>query len=473
MMGQMVSAADYDGIEGFGVATPRQLVELRKALRSGSDRNAPSTVVPGDGFTLKPESLDKTLKNVTFSAEDIKAWKAWTKQPAYNTVEEYSRLRSYGSGIGAFMEEGELPGENDSTYSREVDFVKFMGVTRRVTHVMQTVRSHIGSVVAQETVNGTMDLLQQVETALFYGDSTLVGQEFDGLFTLIARFADSRNIIDKRGKPLSQDDIEEASHIIRAKPNFGKPTDLHLSDGAYSDLARLFYPTQRSVVPNAPVDGMVGFTVEGMRTQAGPIRFNPNVFILPGQLADAAGVGDVAKRPGAPTLSVPTTPPDAASLFLAADAGDYIYKVAARNRFGISTPTATAAVTVAAGDKATFTITDGSPLATCYIIYRTALNGVVGTASEITQIARTGAVTTFNDFNGNLPNCSKAALIQQNVKNLVIKQLAPFTRIPLAQIDTSMRWAQVLYLVLSLMSPNRNVLFKNVGRISGTLVPTI
>lgn len=42
------------------------------------------------------------------------------------------------------------------------------------------------------------------------------------------------------------------------------------------------------------------------------------------------------------------------------------------------------------------------------------------------------------------------------------------TRISLATIDTSMRWAQVLYLALTLHSSNKDVLFKNVGRIEGT-----
>jgi plastocyanin len=428
--------------------------------------------VPGDAFTLKPESLDRTLRNVTYRSEHFIAWKSWDKVAAFNTVEEFSRLKEYGNGVAAFIEEGELPAEDDASYERDFDVVKFMGTTRRVTHVMQQVRTHIGSVVAQETVNGTMWLLRQVEKALFYADANLVPQEFNGLFTLIRDNAPAANIIDLRGKPFSQDHIEEGAHIVRSSPNYGMATDLYMSDGAYSDLARLFYPTQRSEIPN-PSDGMVGFTVNGMRTQAGPIRFRPDVFIEPGAAPNASGVGDIAKRPGVPTVSVGAAAADAASQFLAADAGDYIYKVVARNRFGLSVPVTSAAVTVAAGDKVTFTITDGSPLASCYVIYRTAADGAAATATEITQVKRTGATTTYVDRNENLPGCTQAALIQGNKDNLVIKQLAPFTRIPLATIDTSMRWAQVLYMVLTLISPNKNILFKNVGRLTGTKVPSI
>lgn len=480
--GSFVDASHYDGVMGFGdVASREELANLSKALRSGQDRNAPSSIVPGDGFTLKPESLDKTLKNVTYRTENIQFWKWLDKKPAYNTVEEYSRKREYGNGVAAFIEEGELPAEDDATYSREFNIVKYMGTTRRVTHVMQTVRTHIGNAVAEETVNGTMWLLRQVEIALFYADSNLVPSEFDGLFPQLRAQLPVANIFDMRGKALNQDVIEEAAHIIRSSPNYGNATDLWMSDGAYSDLARSFYPTQRSEIPMAATggDGYVGFVVKGMRTQAGPIRFNPDVFIEPGRAPIAAGIGDINKRPGIPVVGTPTAGAVGGgeiSLFGADDAGDYRYKVVARNRFGLSVPvnanTGTA-VTVAAGQKVTLTIGDGSPLATCYIVYRSPKNGLLADCVEMIQIKRTGATTTLTDLNADLPGTTKAALIQGTPDNLQIKQLAPFTRIPLATIDTSMRWAQVLYLTLVLASPNKNVLFLNVGRLTGTKAPSV
>lgn len=478
-LGSFVTFADYEGVEGFGSSTAQEVNNLFKALRAGQQINPPASAVPGDGFTLKPESLDRSLKNITYRMEDILFWKMLDKVPAYNTVEEYSRLREYGNGVAAFIQEGELPVEDDATYSREFNVVKYMGTTRRVTHVMQTVRSHIGNVIAQETTNGTMWLLRQVEKALFYGDSTLVPEEFDGLFTQLAAQLPDDNIIDLRGGTLNQERIEEASHIVRAVPNYGMPTDLLMSDGAYSDLAQLFYPTQRSQLPtpNNP-DGMVGFQVAGMRTQAGPIRFNPDIFIEPGRAPIALGIGDSSKRPEPPILGAPTAGAPGAgqvSQFTAADAGDYRYSVVARNRFGYSaevlldggTP-----VTVAAGQKVSFSIT-GQGRETAYVIYRSPADGAADSLREIVQVTAPAGALTFEDLNDDLPGTTKAALIQGNRENLVVKQLAPFTRIPLATIDTSTRWAQVLYLVLTLHSPRKNVLFKNVGRRAGTKSPDI
>jgi hypothetical protein len=478
MFGSHVTFADYEGVEGFGSVSTREIFDLQKALRAGASLTIPGTPVPGDGFTLKPESLEQTLYNVSFRMEHIQFWKGIDKIPAYNTVEEYSRLREYGNGLAAFIQEGELPPEDDATYSREFDVVKFLGTTRRVTHVMQTVRSHIGDVIAQETINGTMWLLERVERGLFYGDDSLVPEEFNGIFTLLQRLLPSENVVDMRGQPLSQDSIEEGAHIVRAAPNYGIPTDLWMSDGAYSDLARSFYPTQRSALPPSQ-DGTVGFVVEKMRTQAGLVRFNSDVFIQPGRAPVAAGVGDVSKRPAPPSVGVAAAVAlggGEVSFFAAADAGSYRYKVAARNRFGISVPVdvnAGAAIAVAANEKVTIPISNNSPAATAYILYRSDRNGALIDAKEFMQVAATSGTVTATDFNAELPGTTKACLLQQNRENLVIKQLAPFTRIPLATVDLSTRWAQVIYLALTLHSPRKNVLFKNIGRIAGTRSPLL
>ncbi len=56
-VGALVNFADYEGIEGFGVANAETIANLAKALRAGQATVAPATPVPGDGFTLKPEGL--------------------------------------------------------------------------------------------------------------------------------------------------------------------------------------------------------------------------------------------------------------------------------------------------------------------------------------------------------------------------------------------------------------------------------
>ena len=84
--GSQVGLADYDGVQGSGQASAEALFDLAKALRAGQQINPPGSAVPGDGFTLKPESLERTLYNVTFRMEHVKLWKALDKTPAFNTT---------------------------------------------------------------------------------------------------------------------------------------------------------------------------------------------------------------------------------------------------------------------------------------------------------------------------------------------------------------------------------------------------
>jgi len=84
-MNSQVSWSDYEGVVGFGATSQQEVDELNKALAAGSDINKPA-VAAGEGFALRVESLEQTLKVVTYRMEHIKLWKAIPKLAAYNTV---------------------------------------------------------------------------------------------------------------------------------------------------------------------------------------------------------------------------------------------------------------------------------------------------------------------------------------------------------------------------------------------------
>lgn len=475
--GNFVSWKDYQGLQGYGSMDQQQMQDLRKSLTAGSAIVAPA-FVPGEGFALRMESLEKTLKVTTYRMDDLKLWPAVTKLPAWNTIEQFNRLESYGSGNSAYIGEGELPEGDDSIYSRQYMQIKFMGTTRAVTHVMTLMRTPIGNIIAQETVNGTAWLLRQVERGLFNGDSSLIPVQFDGLRRQIMSGAPNPalNVIDMRGQPLTEDAINDAGLIIKAEPNYGKGTDLHLPDGAYSDLAKQFYPNVRiPLAPSGWKDGMVGVNVQGFYSQFGPVRFHPNTFLQFGPVCPVSGLGNVAKRPTPPIeIAIPTRVPlvpGNGSLWAAGDVGNYIYRVCAINRYGRSAPlvmTGPVAV-LAAGDTVTMSIGDGATPGTAYEIYRTDAGAGTLTARLMTTIARTGAVTAFVDTNANLPGTCQAYFIQQNLEFFAVKQLAPFMKIPLATVDLSIRWVQALYMSLAVYTPGRGTVFINVGRAPGSI----
>jgi len=64
-----------------------------------------------------------------------------------------------------------------------------------------------------------------------------------------------------------------------------------------------------------------------------------------------------------------------------------------------------------------------------------------------------------------MPGTRVAFLGEMNSEILHFRQLSPLMKIDLAQIDTSYRWALVLYGVLVLTTPRKWVKFKNIGRL--------
>lgn len=500
MSGQMVSWSDYQGLgsmggggEMFGLGSPDDdglvsgitsmgdIDSLNKALAANSDINNPGAAA-GEGFPLRVESLDSLLYTTTYTADKLLFWKSLYKDAAYNTVEEYNRLEEYGSGDSIFISEGDLPEEDDSTYSRQYTKIKFMGITRRVTHVMSTIRAAHGNAVAREQMNGTLFLLRQIERNLFTGNEDYVPIQFDGIETLMAKafgsttaedgqylgYEDDLNVIDLRGEPLTEDHITDLTEQLIAEPNYGSPTDLWSPTGPVKDLTKIMYPKGRYPLDSPDAKGRVGLAVKEVVTPFGNIKLNPDIFIPDSTTPKAAGVGRASKRPLAPTIGALTSPVYAGSnstFFATGDAGTYIYKVVAGSRYGKSTPVTTAGVTVSSGDQVSIPVTDNGPDTSYYEVYRTPVGGVAATARTIFRVARTGATQTIVDLNRFLPNCSRAYMLTSSPEVFKWKQLAPFTKINLATIDTSIRWMQVLYGALQLMKPRYNGMFINIGKL--------
>jgi hypothetical protein len=193
------------------------------------------------------------------------------------------------------------------------------------------------------------------------------------------------------------------------------------------------------------------------------------VFFEDSQTPLTNGLGDASKRPLTPTITVAPAAAGTGSQFVAADIGVYIYQVMAGNRYGVSSPVTTAGVTVAVGENVTFTVADGGQGTTFYELYRSTVGGAADTAQLMTRVARTGATQVITDSNGDIPGTTKGFVLQQNQRSMSWAQLLPMTRIPLATIDTSIRWAQVVYGAIKLYTPARNIVVKNIGREPGSL----
>jgi len=467
-IGAFVSARDYRDYNGFGTASPEEVMQLQKALYAGQDVNAPA-VAPGEGFPLRTESLENQLKNLSFEMDEIKLFRTIPKVPASNTVEEFNRLRSYSEATSrrfnaGWMTEGDLPEEVDSTYERVTVLIKFLGVVGRVTHVANTIRAAHGNVIALETMNKTMELLKNVEHAIFFGDSSLLPEQFDGLESLIIDGAPD-NVIDLRGQPLTEEVMNDAMLLIR--DNYGAATDAYFATGPYADLAKQVFDRQRFLA--APAPGVLGATVTAFQGQHGRVNLHDHVFFNNAPTPAPSGLGRADRRPLPPTLGTATAA-GTGSKFTAPEAGAYLYKVVAGNRYGVSAPvTLGAAVTVAAGESITIPVTDGGQGTSYYEVYRTPVGGAADSAEFMVRVPRSAASQNIVDANEDLPGTTKGFVLMQNQQSFSWSQLLPLTRIPLAAIDTSIRWAQVLYGAVKMYTPAKNVVFKNIGRVPGSV----
>lgn len=445
--------------DGFGIGSMQDVSDLRKALDIGTSQ--PATGVDG----LRVESLELTLKLLTYQQTNLKLWNQIPKLDAYSTVEEYNRLSAYGSDGGGFTESGELPQEEDSTYERADQKVKYLGTTRSVNHPSTLVRSVPADMIAQETQNGALWLMGKANHGLYYGDADVVPVEWNGITQQIE--GNGGHVIDLQGAPLTKDSVEEAAYLVAE--NFGQITNLYSNGKVFADFSDAHKTYQQWANPN-PVAGLVGTPTTGVRTTNGDVMFQSDVFVKEGATRPTSATS--TKAPNAPTLAIGSPGANAASKFVTGDNGNYKWAVAAVNKYGVSAASALSASTaIALGDGVVLTITDGGGTyeATGYYIYRTEKGG--STAYKLYKaVPRTKtsgvfqATTAWTDINEYRPNTYIGLGLDTTIQSLSFKQLSPMVRMPLAIVSPSIRWMQLMYGTPIVYAPKRNVVFKNIGK---------
>ena len=443
--------------DGFGESSAAELEELRKALDIGYSQ--PVTGVGHDA--LRVESLEGTLKVLTYAQTELRLWNQIPKLNATSTVEEYNRLREYGSEAGGFVASGVLPEEEDTIYERADQKVKYLGSTRVVNHPSTLVTTVPADLIAQETSNGALWIMKKANRGLYYGDSSVIPLEWNGISNQIQ--TGSGLVYDLRGQPLVENDIENMVQDV--SDNFGNAQRFFSNGKVFSDFSKIYHNRQRQS-PGQGGDG--GTPMTGFNTINGRISFEPDVFVVRGGAGPATGTSP--KAPSAPSVAAGAAT-GTGSQFTAADAGDYIYQVSAVNQYGESPlSTATSAVTVAAGQSVPLTVTDGGGTyeATGYKLYRTEKDGTTTYWTNLTVArAQVGGVpqatTPISDSNAWLPRTFIGLLLDMSNQSLSFKQLSPMIKMPLATIAPSIRWMQLLYGTPIIYAPRKNVFVKNIG----------
>lgn len=479
-------------VDGFGTVSQEQLDALMKSLSTGTDNYdaAPSTLT--NGTALMVESLDSSLRSVTFGMKNLRLWPMIPKDKAYNTVEEYNRQTSYGeTSNGGFFDAdaGTAPDEHTAAYNRQIQVVRYMGTTRIVTHPLTLVKPAHGPVIAREIKNGTMYLLQNLERQLFEangffqdasgdfdGDSADIptgSAKFNGLeqqiragnsdtqaqYTGFEPYGGTLSVVkDLAGDTPDEDALEDLCN--KSLENFGMPTDLFIDHRTHRDLNTIFYPKER-INSMGVSNGQAGFVLTKFVSSAGSININGDVFLRP----KASNISAQTGAPATPVNSASGTEVDATSQLATAT---YYYRVAAVNNSGESAASAERSQAVVAGNRVRLTIDAGTTGALYYAVYRSSTSG--GTFEFIGYVKDSNAAgaggATFRDAGNKQPGLPTGYLLQLDADNMVWKQLAPLMKMDLAVTGPAFRWMQLLYGTPIVFAPLHHALLTNIGRVS-------
>jgi hypothetical protein len=469
-----------------GIVSPEEIDALNKAITAGYGGAGKPTDLTYGGV-LQAESLESTLKSVTFDMKNLKFWPAISVDKAYNLFEQYNRLIGYGSDSSPYIGEGGAPAEEDSTYIRDGQRIVFFGTRRKVSHQMTLVRTTVGDIVAQQAKEGTMNLLKNVEREMYWAHAhfgnTATGMQngaisdlpansiaMNGLLQQLLKgdddaqqksrdfegYGEVRSIAkDLDGAVLTQDDLEDLAVI--ALENFGAPSELHIEPLALSSFVKQFYPQFRS----APgMSGQtVGYDVNKMVTSAGNIDFKPNLFLRPRGAVRPVGI---ANAPVLGSASVTATAGAAPAGTNGLEAGTYQYKVTFVNDFGESGAIQEASgVAVTAGQAVSLALSN-IPATTKYMkVYRSEAGGAVGSEKFIGNFKVSASVV---DSGAKRPGLGEAFLLDMSSEVMRFKQLAPLSKINFAIVSTALEFAIVLYGALFVYAPRFNCLYKNLGK---------
>jgi hypothetical protein len=481
-----------------------QAEELLKTLQVGHGYLGSPTSLVGGG-ALGVESIDGTLKSVTYDATNLVLWPSIAQDRAYSLVEQYVRTNSYGDTGSPYIPESGSPVMNDAEYNRHAQKVVFFSTRRGVSLASTLVKQNFGGdIEGRETQSGTLWMLERLERELYKGNAdysnagvfdanpsaiptkmqnlNLMGLEQqirfgDSDFAAQARAFDGYGgtqtvILSQAGDLLSETTIEFEANVL--VENFGRPGELHLPPKQLSDFIKQFYPKER-VNTLGVNDGKAGYIVREFVTTAGGIQLRPNIFLKPKQSiksnSDRAGVPSVVSGLennaaqsvvfGSGFLIDQTA---GSSQFQAGDM--YQYAVTALNEQGESNAfLTTVVVTISAtGNYVTFKIDDPSSgnLPTHYAVYRTNNTGA-GPLLFIGYVARSGSKTLFTDQGNYVQGSAEAFMFDMRPEQMIWKQLAPLLKINLAAISTAKEFLLWLAGCAIVFAPRKQGIISNIG----------
>lgn len=486
----------------FEASDVRQLKQTMSDIRKSlitAGYQTPAVTTGGDNgpySPLMPESLDQQITMETYKLEDelclLSRLKAGAWKEATQTVEQIPVLLDRGNAnpMPLGFSEGNVPGQSKANFTRRTVRMKYIGKAVQVTDQAAFIRGIADRTALDwETEFNMHELLRQWEWDMWHADPSIDANDIDGFISQMegSSVAD-RVVVDYRGAETNlaslQDVIFQAS---RHSGGFGRISDIFLSPEFEVQFDRDEVTKVRHMVQGGAYPSRISYGNDGgFQINLGSVM-GTKVAINGCNALDPDSIGNSLRSvsPSGATADVPTTPVlvgnpvvavDAASKFVAGDAGDYAYAIVAVGEQGVSAPlfvevAGDPAITVAAGEDVTLTIDDPADgKVKYYRIYRTEkgvdlANNDNPSLTKYFLIGRVayaaGADTVFADRNDNIAGCSSIVLMDFNPEYIQYRELLPMMRRPLATLNTTQRFLMMEWGNLHVKSPIKHRVLKN------------
>jgi hypothetical protein len=455
--------------------------ELIKALEAGNYDAKPSSLV--QGAALQVEDLSSAVEVVTFDDQHIKLQKAIKVESCKSTLAQFDRQLSYGIFGGSAALEGHVGQEETSDYVRVTFPMCYYSHTRRVTIPAMMVQTVDGKKADERAAaDAAKKLAGDIEFDLFRGKADFSNAGvFDGNMGVIptlpnivgvdvqirqsdllrnaqdlmfSEYGSDESVVIAGGSTLSQENIEDA--WVRSQMNHGQADRLFVDPKVLGNYTKIAFAKERIVLAGSPQDA-TGADLSRQWVSGGVVKLEASRFL-------SGKTGPAPARPSGP--AVPTLTSAVAGAISGATTGFlagqvYKYTVTAVNEVGESPRSAEQSVTIGTnGHGVTLTISHAGLTNVRYFnVYRSAAGGSVMKFIGRVALAVGASSTTFIDLGNKQPGFVTGYLLETDT--MLVKELAPFSRLKLAVTELSQPEAFFRFLTLGVLAPRKNVLIDN------------
>lgn len=456
------------------------IAQLMKTMEAGSYTGAPGSLTQGS--SLQIENLSPVMVNVCWGDEQIKLQRMIRTEETKSTNPQFTRQLSYGQFGGSAAFEGMVGQDETSDFARIQVPMCFYSHTRRVTIAANMVDTVDGKRAEQRAAeDAAKKIAADLEFDLFRGKADFSNAGvFDGnpattpiipnilgldaqirasdfqtntQDLMFAEYGSDLTVVVPGGGVLTQYNIEDAS--VRSAMNHGNADKLIIDPLTLSAYNKLVLGKEMMLLPAGSAPNATGADLRTQWVSGGQVRLEASRFLSGKTRPQRAR----PNGPGAPSLVVGAT---AASTTAFKNGEKYTYFVTSGNERGESPWFGPVEVTVD-GDGYEIQLTISNPVngtARFFNVYRTKANAPARTAHFIGRVMASGSGTTvFVDLGNKLPGFVTGFLVQGDT--MYAPELAPYSRMKLAQADLSIPEAHFRFVTLAVTEPRKNVLIDN------------